>query len=134
MAGEEERHERQPDPDQNNRPTATIKPEEKPSENIRIGSYQVLRRLGEGGMGSVYLAARIDHEFKKYVAIKVIRKGMDSEEIISRFRRERQILASLDHPNIAKLFDGGTTEDGLPYFVMEYIAGRPLHEYCDSHK
>jgi serine/threonine-protein kinase len=102
-------------------------------QGLRIGPYKVLRRLGEGGMGTVYLAARADQEFKKHVAIKVIRKGMDSAEIVSRFRRERQILAALDHPFIAKLFDGGTTEDGLSYFVMEYIQGRPLGDYCDSH-
>ena len=119
--------------DLENRPTFALAPGDGTPKDLRIGPYQVLRRLGEGGMGSVYLAVRADQEFRKYVAIKVIRKGMDSSEIVSRFRRERQILAGLDHPNIAKLFDGGTTDDGLPYFVMEYIQGRPLHEYCDSH-
>jgi serine/threonine-protein kinase len=99
-----------------------------------IGAYQLVRRIGEGGMGTVHLAVRADKEFKKNVAIKVIRKGMDSQEIVARFRRERQILSSLDHPNIAKLLDGGTTEEGLPYFVMEHISGRPLTDYCDSHK
>lgn len=98
-----------------------------------IGPYRILRCLGEGGMGAVYLAARADEEFHKQVAIKVIRKGMNTQDIIGRFRLERQILASLDHPNIAKLFDGGTTEeDGLPYFVMEYISGEPLNEFCDG--
>lgn len=126
--------ERKASSEQDDRSTATLAPGEKPLEKLRIGPYQVLRRLGEGGMGSVYLAVRDDREFKKYVAIKLIRKGMDSEEIVARFRRERQILAGLDHPNIAKLFDGGTTEEGLPYFVMEYITGLPLNEYCDTHK
>src|SRR5262245_26337430 len=99
-----------------------------------IGPYQIIRPMGQGGMGSVYLAIRADREFKKHVALKVIRKGMGSEEIVSRFRKERQILAALEHPNIARLLDGGTTEDGLPYFVMEYIQGRPLSEYCDALK
>ncbi len=119
--------------DRENRPTSVLPSEDDAVRGLRIGSYQVLRQLGEGGMGTVYLAARADQEFRKHVAIKVIRKGMDSAEIVARFRRERQILAALDHPNIAKLFDGGTTEDGLSYFVMEYIQGRPLGEYCDSH-
>jgi eukaryotic-like serine/threonine-protein kinase len=100
--------------------------------NWRLGMYKVLRKIDTGGMGSVYLGVRADQEFKKYVAIKVIRKGMDTEDIISRFRRERQILASLDHPNIARLLDGGTTDDGLPYFVMEHVQGLPLTEYCDN--
>lgn len=114
--------------------TADPQHERKPVETLRIGPYQVVRRIGEGGMGSVFLAMRDDQQFKKYVAIKIIRKGMDSDEIIDRFRRERQILAALDHPNIAKLFDGGSTQDGLPYFVMEHISGSPLNEYCDTHR
>jgi serine/threonine protein kinase/tetratricopeptide (TPR) repeat protein len=97
----------------------------------RIGPYQILRELGHGGMGTVYLATRADDQFKKRVAIKLVRRGMDSHFIVRRFRHERQILASLDHPNIARLYDGGTTEDGSPYFVMEYIEGLPLDEYCD---
>lgn len=99
-----------------------------------IGPYQIIRKMGEGGMGAVYLGVRADKEFTRHVAIKVIRKGMDSHEIVARFRRERQILASLDHPNIAKLLDGGSSQEGLPYFVMEYVQGKPLTEYCDSHK
>ena len=87
----------------------------------RLGSYRVVQEVGRGGMGSVYLAVRADDEFQKRVAIKLIRRGIDNEFIIRRFRNERQILASLDHPNIASLLDGGTTEDGLPYFVMEYF-------------
>jgi serine/threonine-protein kinase len=103
-------------------------------DRTSIGPYQVVRKLGQGGMGAVYLGARLDREFKKHVAIKVVRSGMDSSELVARFRRERQILAALDHPNIAHLIDAGTTDDGLPYFVMEYVQGRPLTEYCDSHK
>jgi eukaryotic-like serine/threonine-protein kinase len=96
----------------------------------QLGPYRVTELLGEGGMGAVYAAMRADAEFQQRVAIKVVRRGMDTRFILNRFRHERQILAALDHPNIARLLDGGTTADGLPYFVMEYIAGQPLHEYC----
>jgi serine/threonine protein kinase/Tfp pilus assembly protein PilF len=100
----------------------------------RVGAYRIGREIGRGGMGAVYLAERADLEFEQRVAIKLVRRGMDTEEIVSRFRSERQILAHLDHPNIAKLFDGGTTEDGRPYFVMEYVEGQPIDEYCDGRK
>ncbi|MDX6695820.1 MAG: eukaryotic-like serine/threonine-protein kinase [Blastocatellia bacterium] len=100
----------------------------------RLGSYKIVREIGRGGMGSVYLAMRADDEFQKRVAIKLIKRGMDTDFIIRRFRNERQILASLDHPNIARLLDGGTTEDGLPYFVMEFVEGQPIHHYCDTQK
>ncbi len=100
----------------------------------QIGSYQILRELGRGGMGSVYLATRADESFDKQVALKLIKRGMDSDAIIKRFVMERQILANLDHPNIARLIDGGTTEDGLPYFVLEYIEGTTITRYCDQHK
>ncbi len=100
----------------------------------RIGPYEVVREIGRGGMGTVYLAARADDEYRKQVAIKVIKRGMDSDDILRRFRNERQILASLDHPNIARLLDGGTTEEGLPYFVLEYIDGAPFDRYCDEHR
>ena len=105
-----------------------------PAVERRIGPYRILRELGQGGMGVVYLAARADEEFRKRVALKVIRSGAASEEVVRHFKRERQILAGLDHPNIAKLLDGGTTDDGLPYFVMEHIEGEPLLTYCDSRK
>jgi eukaryotic-like serine/threonine-protein kinase len=85
-------------------------------------------------MGTVFLASRADDQYRKAVAIKLIRRGMDTDSILSRFRHERQILASLDHPNIARLLEGGTTEDGLPYFVMEHIEGQPIDEFCDSRK
>jgi eukaryotic-like serine/threonine-protein kinase len=98
-----------------------------------IGPYKILDELGRGGMGVVYLAARGDDQFRQSVAIKLIKRGLDTEDILRRFNNERQILASLNHPNIGKLFDGGTTQEGLPYFVMEYIAGLPLLQYCDEH-
>ncbi|HEY0554045.1 MAG TPA: serine/threonine-protein kinase [Thermoanaerobaculia bacterium] len=98
----------------------------------RVGAYRIGREIGRGGMGAVYLAERADREFEQRVAIKLVRRGMDTEEIVRRFRSERQILAHLDHLNIAKLFDGGTTEDGRPYFVMEYVEGQPIDEYCDG--
>ncbi|MBS1807239.1 MAG: protein kinase [Acidobacteria bacterium] len=97
----------------------------------RIGAYQITRELGHGGMGAVYLATRADDQYQKQVAIKLIR-GVASEFLRQRFRAERQILANLDHPNIARMLDGGTTEDGSPYFVMEFIEGEPLDEYCDA--
>ena len=100
----------------------------------RIGPYKILREIGQGGMGAVYLAERADEQFKKRVAVKIIKRGMDTEEIIARFRHERQILASLEHPNIARLLDGGTTADGRPYFVMEQIEGQPIDDYCNTHK
>ncbi len=98
-----------------------------------IGPYRIVRKIGEGGMGAVYLAERDDAQYKKRVAIKLVKRGMASSFIIRRFRNERQILASLDHPNIARLLDGGTTEDGLPYFVMEYIEGKPITDYADEY-
>jgi eukaryotic-like serine/threonine-protein kinase len=100
----------------------------------QIGAYKIERELGRGGMGEVYLAWRADNEFRKQVAIKLVRRGVDSENVLRRFRRERQILASFDHPNIARLLDGGTTEDGVPYLVMEYIEGQPLTRFCDEHQ
>lgn len=96
----------------------------------RIGPYRVTARIGQGGMGTVYRAVRDDDEFHKEVAIKLVKRGMDSEAILKRFRNERQILAKLEHPNIARLYDGGTTGDGLPYFVMEHIHGQPITDYC----
>jgi len=99
-----------------------------------LGPYVIERCLGHGGMGTVYLAHRADREFERLVAIKMIRGGMDSELVVRRFRHERQILATLDHPHIAALFDGGTTPDGLPYFVMEYVAGTPIDRYADERR
>ena len=99
----------------------------------RIGPYDVVREIGHGGMGTVYLAMRADEQFRKRVAIKVVRRGMDTEAVLRRFRQERQILAGLDHPNIARLLDGGNTEDGLPYLVMEHVEGEPVTAWCDRH-
>lgn len=99
----------------------------------RIGAYEIVRELGRGGMGAVYLATRADREFQKQVAIKLLKRGTDTDEVLSRFRAEREILARLEHPNIARLLDGGTTDDGLPYFVMEYVAGARITDYCFAH-
>lgn len=99
----------------------------------RVGPYELIRELGRGGMGTVYLARRADDQYQNEVAVKLVRPGMDTDFILARFRRERQILASLDHPNIAKLLDGGTTPEGLPYIVMEYIRGERINDYCKSH-
>src|SRR5499427_9018870 len=100
----------------------------------RVGAYRIEREIGRGGMGAVYEAVRADKEFSKRVAIKLVKRGMDTDFILRRFRKERHILAALDHPNIALLLDGGTTDDGLPYFVMEYIEGQPIRDYCDTHR
>jgi serine/threonine protein kinase len=100
----------------------------------RIGAYEIVSELGRGGMGAVYKAVRADEQFKKSVAIKIIKRGMDTDFVVQRFRQERQILANLDHPNIARLLDGGTTEEGLPYIVMEYIEGKSITRYCDDKK
>ena len=103
-------------------------------KGYRVGPYELERRIGRGGMGSVWLASRVDHEFKKQVAIKMVRRGTDSQEILRRFRIERQLLAGLDHPNIARLIDGGSTPDGLPFLVMEYVQGTRIDQYCESRK
>ncbi len=97
-----------------------------------IGPYALQRPIGSGGMGYVYLAVRADKSYDKQVAIKVIRKGMETDRILQRFRRERQIMASLDHAHIARMLDGGATADGRPYFVMEYVDGQPIDQWCDQ--
>jgi serine/threonine-protein kinase len=99
-----------------------------------VGRYRLEEKLGEGGQGTVYLAARADEVYQQKVAVKVLDHGADRADLIARFRAERQILASLDHPGIARLLDGGATEDGRPYLVMEYIEGVPLDRYCDEHR
>jgi serine/threonine protein kinase/tetratricopeptide (TPR) repeat protein len=108
-------------------------PPEPPVEGRRIGAYRVVSELGRGGMGAVYLAERADGAFTQRVAIKLIKRGMDTDHVLARFRAERQILASLDHPNIARLLDGGSTDDGLPYLVMEHIDGQPIDQFADAH-
>lgn len=100
----------------------------------RLGDYELVRELGRGGMGAIYLARRADEEFEKEVAIKVLKRGTDTDEVLRRFRAERQILARLEHPNIARLLDAGTTADGLPYFVMEYVAGARITDFCVARK
>ena len=105
-----------------------------PVAGWRLGSYLVEREIGRGGMGAVYLAQRADGQYEQKVAIKLIKRGMDTDLVLERFRAERQILASLDHPNVARLMDGGTTDDGRPYFVMEYIEGKPIDEYADARR
>ncbi|MEM9386649.1 MAG: serine/threonine-protein kinase [Pseudomonadota bacterium] len=97
-----------------------------------VGPFRVLETIGRGGMGTVWLAERTDGEFQQQVAIKLIKRGMDTDEILARFLRERRLLAQLEHPNIARFLDGGVTDDGLPWFAMEYVEGKPLIEYCDE--
>ena len=99
----------------------------------RVGPYRLVRLLGQGGMGAVYLAER-EEEFEQRVALKLVRRTLESPEMIRRFHAERQILARLEHPNIARLLDGGTTEDGVPYFAMELVEGVPIDVYCDEHR
>ncbi len=98
----------------------------------RLGPYRLLERVGSGGMGAVYRAERDDEEFRKQVAIKIVSRGLNTEFILRRFRQERQILAGLNHPNITMLLDGGATPDGLPYFVMEFVEGKPILAYCED--
>ena len=109
-------------------------PTEEQVSGKRVGPYEVVRELGHGGMGTVYLAVRADDQYSKQVAIKLVNRGMDTDLILRRFTMERQILANLEHPNIARLLEGGSTPDGLPYFVMEYIEGVPINDYCDAHR
>ncbi len=103
------------------------------SKGRKIGHYTIIEELGRGGMGTVYLAERSDGEFKQRVALKLVRQTIADAETEKRFRREREILASLNHPFIAQLHDGGVSENGEPYFAMEYVDGKPLLEYADEH-
>jgi len=99
-----------------------------------VGRYRLIESIGRGGMGTVWLAERADGQFEQRVALKLIKRGMDTDEILQRFLRERQILARLEHPEIARLLDGGVSEDDRPYFVMEYVAGEPITEHCDRRR
>ena len=99
-----------------------------------LGSYRIEREIGRGGMGAVYEAVRADGEFRLRVALKVVKRGIDTDFVLRRFRNERQILAALDHPFIIRLIDGGTTDDGRPYFVMDFIDGLTLYRYCDKNR
>ena len=101
-------------------------------EGRRVGAYRLVREIGRGGMSRVFLAERADGEFEQQVALKLLRPGFDSDIDVMRFRAERQILASLNHPNIARLLDGGMTDDALPYLVLEYIDGAPVDRFCQS--
>ena len=100
----------------------------------RIGAYRIIREIGQGGMAVVYLGERDDRSYRKQVAIKMVKPGIDTEPIVQRFRNERQTLAALDHSNIVKLLDGGSSENGSPYLVMEYVEGLPIDQYCDLNK
>jgi Tol biopolymer transport system component len=103
-----------------------------PLIGARLGQYEIIEQIGSGGMGSVYRAARADAAFSKEVAIKVVRRGLDLDYVVRQFRRELQITAMLEHPNIANLIDGGATPDGLPFYVMEFIRGKPIDTYCEE--
>ncbi len=109
---------------------STFWQEEPPRGGERVGAYVIVRELGRGGMGTVFLAERADGQFEKQVAIKILNRVADTAEILRRFRAERQILAKLDHPNIGRLLDAGTTNDGLPYFIMDYIVGAPVTRFA----
>ncbi len=110
---------------------AGLEPADSELEVVR--PYRVVELLGEGGMGAVYMAEQTE-PVRRQVALKIIKPGMDTKQVIARFEAERQALAVMDHPNIAKVFDGGATETGRPYFVMELVRGVPITEYCDMHK
>jgi len=99
----------------------------------KIGRYSIVRELGRGGMGTVYLAEYEGEGFRQSVALKILRRGLDTEDVLRRFSTERRILASLSHPNIARLYDGGATPNGRPYLAMEYVEGEPITDYCDQH-
>ena len=104
------------------------------SPGVLVGRYRLVRELGRGGMGAVYLAERADDEFRQQVAVKLIKRGMDTDAVLRHFRDERQIMAALEHANIGRLLDGGTTADGLPYFVMEYVDGQRLDQDRNDHQ
>ena len=106
--------------------------DEAPSTPGRAGPYRIERELGQGGMSTVYLARRDDGQFEQYVALKVVRSGLDEAVLLQRFRSEQQILASLNHPHVARLYDGGVMPNGRPYLVMEYVEGEPIDRYCDA--
>jgi serine/threonine protein kinase len=121
-------------PPRDDPPAASLKPHD-PFVGLNIGPYRVIEEIGHGGMGTVFRAVRADDSFRQQVAIKIVRRGLGHDFILKRFRNERQILAALEHPNIARLLDGGATEDGLPYFVMEYVQrGEAIDTYCDRNQ
>jgi serine/threonine protein kinase len=101
-------------------------------EGRQLGPYRILHRIGHGGMGAVYLAERADEQFRRRVALKLVRPGLDDGQLMRRFHNERQMLAVLDHPDIVRLLDAGVTSDGIPYFVMDYVEGQPIDEFCQA--
>src|SRR5262245_21571879 len=112
--------------------TASYQPEVHTSGSPKaVGPYKLLQQIGEGGMGAVYMAEQ-EEPVRRRVALKIIKTGMDSERVIARFEAERQALALMDHPNIAKVLDAGTTDSGRPYFVMELVKGIPITKFCDQ--
>ena len=111
--------------------TETVAPAE--TAGIVIGRYRLLQKIGEGGMGEVWLAEQKE-PVRRRVALKLVKAGMNTREVIARFESERQALALMDHPAIAKVFDAGSTPQGAPYFVMEYVAAAPITAYCDNHR
>src|SRR6202789_4470932 len=113
--------------------TQTIGPATAETADEDFGRYRILRPLGEGGMGTVYLAEQLS-PIRRRVALKVVKLGMDTAQVLARFNNERQALAMMDHPNIARIFDAGATPKGRPYFVMEYIEGVPITQYCDARR
>src|SRR5579862_5232264 len=102
-------------------------------DDDQFGPYYPVRRIGEGGMGVVYLAEQT-HPVRRQVALKVVKLGMDTKQVIARFETERQTLALMDHPAIARVYDAGTSRRGRPYFVMEFVDGIPITDYCDEHR
>lgn len=111
--------------------------DDRPDQNKigrRVGAYELIREIGRGGMGAVWLARRADRQFEKLVAVKLLKRGTDTDEVLRRFQEERQILARLEHPNIARLLDGGTTDDGLPFFAIEYVDGIPITAYATQNE
>jgi hypothetical protein len=114
------------------RPAATVE-YRGDSPGTVIGPYKLLEPIGEGGFGVVYVAEQTQSVRRK-VALKVLKPGMDTRQVIARFEAERQALALMDHPNIARVFDGGATPSGRPYFVMEVVKGTPITEFCDQHR
>lgn len=115
-------------------PAPEVSLDDQSDAGLRTGPYELISQIGAGGMGTVWLARRTDDTFERWVAVKLIKRGMDTEEILHRFRTERKVLAHLDHPNILQVFDGGATEDGRPYLVMELVQGTPIDAYCRSNK
>src|SRR5256885_313033 len=107
-------------------------PAEPPRIGTRVGAHRIVHEIGHGGMGAVFLAVRDDEQYLRQVAIKLIKSGVADDAMRRRFRNEMQILADLNHPNIARMFDAGQTEDGAPYLVMEYVEGNPINVYCEE--